>query len=136
MSDWHDESARRAVPSPDGNGQGNVVDLEAARPAKPHLPPPVVFHRRELDLLLRVYGRKVAEGEWRDYAIDFTRERAVFSCFRRASEMPQFRIVKDPKLTRKQGAWSVLAANGAVLKRGHELAQVLRVFDRKPRLVS
>ena len=135
MSDRHDESAHGAAPAPT-EATGEVVSLDAVRPAKPQAPPPVVFHRRELDLLLRVYGRKVAEGEWRDYAIDFTRERAVFSCFRRASEMPQFRIVKDPKLARKQGAWSVLAANGAVLKRGHELAQVLRVFDRKPRLVS
>ena len=59
----------------------------------------------------------------------------MFSCFRRASEVPQFRIVKDPRLARKQGAWSVLAANGTVLRRGHELPQVLRVFDRKPKAV-
>ena len=97
--------------------------------------PQVTFHRTELDLLLRVYGRKVAEGEWRDYAIDFLRDRAVFSCFRRTSEVPQFRVVKDPRLARKQGAWSVVAANGTVLRRGHDLAQVLRVFDRKPRPV-
>ena len=139
MSDRQDETAQHAAPSHQGTAHptgGNVVPLQGARVAPSAAPPPVVFHRRELDLLLRVYGRKVAEGEWRDYAIDFTRERAVFSCFRRASEMPQFRVVKDPKLARRQGAWSVLAANGAVLKRGHELAQVLRVFDRKPRLVS
>ena len=104
-------------------------------PGTPPVAPPVTFHRRELDLLLRAYGHKVAAGEWRDYAIDFTRDRAVFSCFRRASEMPQFRIIKDPKLARRQGMWSVVAANGAVLRRGHDLAQVLRVFDRKPRRV-
>ena len=111
------------------------VASAVASPSPAQTAPPVTFHRRELDLLLRVYGRKVAEGEWRDYAIDFTRERAVFSCFRRASEVPQFRIVKDPRLARKQGAWSVLAANGTVLRRGHELPQVLRVFDRKPKAV-
>ena len=112
-----------------------VVQLDRFR--RPQAPPPVLvtFHRTELDLILRVYGRKVAEGEWRDYAIDFTREAAVFSCFRRASEMPQFRIVKDPRRARKQGTWSVLAADGTTLKRGHELAQVLRLFDRRPRAV-
>ena len=122
-----------------------VIDLHVARrqrhepdvPAVPHVPPPpqIMFHRTELDQILRVYGRKVAEGEWRDYAIDFGRERAVFSCFRRASEMPQFRIVKDPKLARRQGQWSVVNAAGATLKRGRELAQVLRMFDRKPKVV-
>lgn len=104
-------------------------------PPPPPAPAQVVFHRTELDLILRVYGRKVAEGEWRDYAIDFGVERAVFSCFRRASEMPQYRIVKDPKLARKQGAWSVVSAAGATLKRGRELSQVLRLFDRKPKVV-
>ena len=120
-----------------------VIDLDKARrrvgtPPPPQRPAPerVTFDRRELDQLLRVYGRKVAEGEWRDYAIDFAKDRATFSCFRRASEMPQYRIVKDPKLARKQGAWSVLAPTGAVLKRGHELAQVLRLFDSKPRLLD
>ena len=94
-----------------------------------------MFHRTELDRILRVYGRKVAEGEWRDYAIDFGADRAVFSCFRRASEIPQYRIVKDPKLARKQGSWSVVSAAGATLKRGRDLEQVLRLFDRKPKVV-
>ena len=128
--------------------RAEVVDLDAVRTRRappppptaskpqPPAPPQVTFDRRELDQLLRVYGRKVAEGEWRDYAIDFGRERATFSCFRRASEMPQYRIVKEPKLARRQGAWSVLAPNGQILKRGHELPAVLRVFDRKPRLVG
>ena len=129
---------------------GDVVDLReaidrrAARKATPLPPasppsttlPQVRFDRRELDQLLRVYGRKVAEGEWRDYAIDFGSERATFSCFRRTSEMPQFRVVKDPRLARKQGAWQVLAPNGQILKRGHDLAAVLRLFDRKPKLVG
>jgi hypothetical protein len=71
----------------------------------------------------------VAEGEWRDYAMDFERDRAVFSVFRRASEMPLYRIVKEPALARKQGAWSVVAAGGRVLKRGPELDRVLRVLE-------
>ena len=112
-----------------------AVRTNAARPSPPP-PPQVTFHRTELDLLLRVYGRKVAEGEWRDYAIDFGRERATFSCFRRTSEMPQYRIVKEPKLAKRQGAWSVIAPTGQILKRGHELANVLRLFDRKPKLVG
>ena len=92
---------------------------------------PVSFDRRELDLILRLYGRMVAANEWRDYAIDHLADRAVFSVFRRASEMPLFQIVKDPRLARKQGAFSVVAPTGSILKRGHELARVLGVFDSK-----
>jgi hypothetical protein len=95
----------------------------------------VTFHRRELDAILRVYGRMVADGEWRDYAIDHLRDKAVFSVFRRASEVPLFRIEKTPKLARKQGAFSVTAASGLVVKRGQELDIVLRVFDKRPKLV-
>lgn len=94
-------------------------------------PAPVFFNRRELDAILNVYGRMVANGEWRDYAIDGLKETAVFSVFRRASEMPLYRIEKQPKLARKQGAYSVISATGHILKRGHDLQQVLRVFDRK-----
>ena len=97
------------------------------------LPRQVAFDRRELDAILRVYGRKVAEGEWRDYAIDHLDDRAVFSIFRRASEMPMFRVEKIPALARKQGCYRVVAAGGAILKRGHELAAVLRILD-KPKL--
>ncbi|MFZ1992385.1 MAG: DUF2794 domain-containing protein [Alphaproteobacteria bacterium] len=92
---------------------------------------PVFFNRRELDAILNVYGRMVASGEWRDYAIDGLKEAAVFSVFRRSSEMPLYRIEKQPKLARKQGAYSVISATGHILKRGHDLQQVLRVFDRK-----
>ncbi|HVZ14694.1 MAG TPA: DUF2794 domain-containing protein [Bauldia sp.] len=95
---------------------------------------PVVFSRQELTKILTVYGRHVADGEWRDYAIDHLSERAVFSIFRRASEVPLYRIVKQPKLARRQGAFSLVAGSGAVLKRGHDLANVLRFID-KPRLV-
>ncbi|MDO9223557.1 MAG: DUF2794 domain-containing protein [Caulobacter sp.] len=89
----------------------------------------VFFERRELDRLLRLYGRMVAAGEWKDYAIDGLGDRAVFSVFRRASETPLYRIEKNPALARRQGAWSVLTQSGHILKRGHELDQVLRVFD-------
>jgi hypothetical protein len=89
-----------------------------------------------VNTILEVYGRHVADGEWRDYAIDHLRERAVFSIFRRTSEIPLYRIVKDPKLARRQGAFALVAATGAILKRGHELANVLRVIDKPVRLVS
>lgn len=92
---------------------------------------PIFFNRRELDTILNVYGRMVAIGEWRDYAIDGLRDSAVFSVFRRTSEMPLYRIEKQPKLARRQGAYAVVSATGHILKRGHDLAQVLRVFDRK-----
>jgi len=90
----------------------------------------VYFDRRELDRLLGLYGRMVAAGEWRDYGIDGLREAAVFSVFRRTSEAPLYRIEKRPALARRQGAWAVIGQGGLVLKRGHELDQVLRLFDR------
>jgi hypothetical protein len=96
----------------------------------------VTFDRRELDRILNLYGRMVADGEWRDYAIDFLKDRAVFSIFRRASEVPIYRIEKNPKLARRQGAYSVISATGLIMRRGHELDRVLRVFDRKLSLVA
>ena len=96
----------------------------------------IAFDRRELSQILNVYGRKVASGEWRDYAIDMLREKAVFSVFRRASETPLYRIEKAPKLARRQGAYSVIAATGLILKRGHDLARVLRALDKGLRLVE
>ena len=93
------------------------------------------FTRLEFNQILNLYGRKVADGEWRDYAIDFGREKAVFSVFRRASEVPLYRIEKNPRLAARQGAYSVIAATGHILKRGHDLARVLGVLDRKVRLV-
>ena len=96
----------------------------------------IVFDRRELTQILDVYGRKVASGEWRDYAIDTLREKAVFSVFRRASEVPLYRIEKAPRLSRRQGAYSVIAATGLILKRGHDLARVLRALDKGLRLVE
>lgn len=90
----------------------------------------IFFERRELDRLLSLYGRMVAAGEWRDYAIDGLRESAVFSVFRRTSEAPLYRIEKRPALARAQGAWAVLGQGGVILRRAHELEQVLKVFDR------
>ena len=95
----------------------------------------VTFDGRELNRILGLYGRMVAAGEWRDYAIDFLKDRAVFSVFRRASEVPIYRIEKDPKLARRQGAYSVISATGLILRRGHELERVLLVIDRKLALV-
>jgi hypothetical protein len=108
----------------------------AARPAVASpTPNRVTFNRLELNRILNLYGRMVAEGEWRDYAIDFLRDRAVFSVYRRASEVPLYRIEKDPRLARKQGMYSVISATGLILRRGHELDRVLLVIDRKPALV-
>jgi len=96
----------------------------------------ISFDRRELNLLFNLYGARVAAGEWRDYALDFMPSRAVFSIFRRASEMPLYRVEKNPELARRQGAYSVVAANGQILRRGHELGRVLRVLDKGLKLVG
>ena len=96
----------------------------------------VTFSRRELDRLLRLYGRKVAAGEWRDYAIDFLKDRAVFSVFRRACEVPIYRIEKNPRLARRQGAYSVISATGHIVRRGQELDRVLGALDRSLRVVA
>ena len=89
------------------------------------------FDRPELKRILSTYGRMVVAGEWRDYAIDFRDDAAVFSVFRRASEMPLYSIEKRPRLKDRQGQYSVIAPGGQVLKRGHDLAGVLRVLERK-----
>ena len=94
------------------------------------VPSRVTFNRLELNRILNLYGRMVAEGEWRDYAIDFLKDRAVFSVFRRTSEVPLYRIEKNPKLSRRQGAYSVISATGLIVRRGHELDRVLRAIDK------
>jgi len=104
----------------------------AARPVAANAQPnQVTFNRLELRRILNLYGRMVADGEWRDYAIDFLKDRAVFSVYRRASEVPIYRIKKDPRLARKQGMYSVISATGLILRRGHELERVLLAIDRK-----
>ena len=100
------------------------------------LPSRVTFNRFELDRILNLYGRMVADGEWRDYAIDFLKDRAVFSVFRRACEMPLYRIEKNPRLARRQGTYSVISATGLIMRRGHELDRVLRALDRSLSLVA
>jgi hypothetical protein len=96
----------------------------------------VTFDRRELSRIFNLYGRMVAAGEWRDYAIDFLRDRAVFSVFRRTSEVPIYRIEKNMKLARKQGAYSVISATGLIVRRGHELDRVLRALEKPLRVVA
>jgi hypothetical protein len=118
-----DVMSGEADPSEMGAAERN----SAAGPAQSR----VTFNRFELNRILNLYGRMVADGEWRDYAIDFLKDRAVFSVFRRASEVPIYRIEKDPRLARKQGAYSVISASGLILRRGHELDRVLLVIDRK-----
>ncbi len=97
----------------------------SARPAQ------VAFNRLELDRILSLYGRMVAAGHWRDYAIDMGTKTASFSAFRRAAENPEIRIVKDPALRLKQGEWALYGEGGVVLKRGHELANVLALVERR-----
>jgi len=112
----------------------NGAGLQGGAPAQGAArrePAVTAFDRRELADILAVYGRKVAAGEWRDYAMDFGREKAVFSVYRRASEWPLYRIEKNPKNARKQGAYSVITATGLILKRGHELKRVLEVLEKR-----
>ncbi|MBC2861272.1 DUF2794 domain-containing protein [Stappia sp. 28M-7] len=129
MSEFDEDASRAgAEPAP-------ISGLATARsPGAPPVPALVSFHRRELDLILRVYGHRVASGEWRDYAIDHLKDRAVFSVFRRSSEMPLFRIEKVPRNAKRQGAYAVVGTGGVILKRGGDLAQVLKVFEKKRHL--
>jgi len=91
----------------------------------------VMFHRLELNMILSLYGRMVAAGEWRDYGISAMRDVAIFSVFKRTAEQPLYRIEKRPKLRLKQGMYSVIGMDGQILKRGHELKPVLHVLERK-----
>lgn len=110
---------------------GGVVAFPEQTGAATARPAAVTFDRRELGQLLNLYGRMVAAGEWRDYAIDFLRDKAQFSVYRRSSDAPLYRIVKDPALARRQGAYSVVATTGLVLKRGPDLGRVLAVLDKR-----
>jgi Protein of unknown function (DUF2794) len=129
----HHSEPALIVPLPLPNGAGASVSgnhiVSAAAPAV------VAFDRFELRDLLNLYGHMVAAGEWRDYAMDFTPELAIFSVFRRAHDVPLYRIEKNPKLARKQGQYVLKGAAGQVLKRGHELPLVLRFLDKPVKLV-
>jgi hypothetical protein len=96
----------------------------------------VMFDRGELRRIFDLYGRKVAAGEWRDYAIDFLKDRAVFSVFRRTCEVPLYRIEKSPRLARRQGMYGVISSTGLILRRGHELDRVLHAIDKSLSLVA
>lgn len=100
-------------------------------PRSVYVPLQIGFERVELNRILDLYGRMVAAGHWRDYAIEFSRDAAVFAAFRRATERPEVRIEKCPALRGKQGMWALIAEQGAVLKRGHELAPVLAPLERR-----
>ncbi len=108
------------IPLKAGSGGGHERPVEQ-----------VAFHRTELSVILSLYGRMVAAGEWRDYGISCLREVAVFSIFRRTAEMPLYRIEKRPKLRGKQGMYAVVGTGGQVLKRGADLKAVLRVLETK-----
>lgn len=103
------------------------------QPHSPHFPAQdqIAFHRTELGVILSLYGRMVAAGEWRDYGISCLRDVAVFSIFRRTAEHPLYRIEKRPKLRGKQGQYAVIGMDGQILRRGGDLRQVLRVLERK-----
>ena len=116
--------------------QGGVSPAMRNSAPVAQIPAQVTFSRPELRRILDLYGRKVAAGEWRDYAIDFLKDRAVFSVFRRTSEVPLYRIEKNPKLSRRQGAYSVISATGLIVRRGHELERVLRSIDSLSLVVS
>ena len=137
--------------SDQNRGQGTVVMLSRGPAGQSELTPLVIeetkqggriasvptvvsFDKKELHVILNLYRRKVAEGEWRDYAIDFTPSVAVFSIFRRTSEVPLFRIEKEPKLANKKGAYSVVAAGGLVLKQGQDIMRVIEILDRRSKL--
>jgi hypothetical protein len=109
------------------------TETSASRPAPAAQ---IAFDRHELREIFNLYGRMVAAGEWRDYALDFTSQKAVFSIYRRTAEYPLYRIEKDPKAARKQGVYSVIAQTGLILKRGHELKRVISVLEKKLNLVS
>jgi hypothetical protein len=113
-----------------GGAAAGISHSAAAPPGR------VTFNREELNRILGLYGRKVAAGEWRDYAIDYLRDRAVFSVFRRSSEGPIYRIEKSARAARRERAYSVISATGLIVRRGHELDPVLRAIDRSLSVVA
>ena len=94
-------------------------------------PGQIGFERAELTRILELYGRMVAAGHWRDYAMDLGRDAAVFCAFRRTAERPEYRIEKRPSLRNRQGMWALISEAGVVLKRGHDLAAILAPVERR-----
>jgi hypothetical protein len=115
---------------PQQRRSAELLDFNDAAPGPaPRAKPYVGFDRRELNSILNLYGRKVVAGEWRDYAMDFLKDRALFSIYKRASERPFYVIEKNPKLRTRQGQYLLTGQDGRILKRGHELETVLRVLE-------
>lgn len=108
-----------------------TVQTPTPFPFPPPVPEQVSFDRAELGVILGLYGRMVAAGEWRDYALSFLRDMAIFSVFRRAAETPLYRIEKHPRLRLRQGIYALVGMDGQVLRRGHDLRQVLQILERK-----
>lgn len=110
----------------------NIVNLspQSSGPSN-RQPSQVAFNRQELSLILNVYGQMVSNGEWKDYAMDFLKDKAIFSIYRKATEHALYKIEKVPALRNKQGQFAVIAPGGLILKRGHDLKNVLRVFDKQ-----
>jgi hypothetical protein len=126
------------VDEPEQLGSGLLIDFAAAASPGPvnlqpanynRFVPAVRFDRKELQTILNLYGRKVVDGEWRDYALDFLPHRALFSVYKRASERPLYVVEKNPRLRLKQGQYMVSSQDGRILKRGHDLSVVLRVLE-------
>jgi hypothetical protein len=112
--------------------KAEFMNVQMPPPSGPsQAPAQVSFHRTELNVILSLYGRMVAAGEWRDYGISALRDAAVFSVFRRTAEHPLYRIEKRPRLRNRQGMYSVIGMDGQILRRGHDLKTVLRVLERK-----
>ena len=146
MSDVQEEISRSGLEQPQRSAEPALIvplpvpqaagsSVTGNHSAVPSAPAVVAFDRFELRVLLNLYGRMVAAGEWRDYAMDFTPDLAIFSVFRRAHDVPLYRIEKNPKLARKQGQYVLKGTAGQVLKRGHELPLVLRFLDKPVKLV-
>lgn len=108
---------------------GNAFELEKQRAARPSKL--TMWTRQELDIILSLYGQHVADGRWRDYGIDATKDLAVFSVFKRAHDQPLYRIEKNPSLNKRQGMYALVNSHGHVLKRGHDLPQVLKAIKNK-----
>ena len=113
-----------------------IANSVVASTGNPLNPSQVSFDRKELSAILRIYGFKVADGEWRDYAIDHLKDQAVFSVYRHANESPLYKIEKNPKLARRQGAYAIIDSSGRNLKRGQDLSQVLKLFEKQLKLVE